>query len=590
MGAFLSLLGGLSQGAGSAYGEIDKAKREEKVKNDAAVSAAILKELQTNDTLDQSAHEALSREYYKRMGVPNKDAEQLIQAHGHIWNEYQQQEKQRQARVNAQTATAPQLQGPEQTSPGGPQLPPTAALPTIPPPPYTPSNPTIGEVRFQEARGRIKAAETDKAQAAREAARQALMGTVEDQIEVLKKYKNTPYEQEVATMLKAVKSGGAGIKSRTLAGTMSGAAVKKELDAQGVDSSGIDPTSSYRGAVDTATGKLLPDSIHETEQQTRAGPASLGSSWIKIFPTDYAGNPTIESAMYVAIRKVNGGAPIGIYPVTELGSTHAAQNFKTIQMRDGTTALVPVTEISTTQKTANGQVVQNVPGGAQVAPPVPGPAATSTGVPAETKPTPGPPVPRTATPSTPLPKAPVSASARAGAPVSIPGAGRAFTPKETEDNYKQYQALATTADRVQQVLQNADLFKSLSSSGKIQLAMSPSGTLQVVSRYSQMNDRERHVAALLTSLKEDINTLRGVYQATGFRGPEAFAALTALAGKPLGDPGVTVDLLKQTLESLNTQRSVIEQALTSHGLEAPKYSQPSAGVPTKSLADIFGKK
>lgn len=184
MGSFNALLAGLATKAGANFKELADDKRKRQEKQDDVVSAAIQKELETNDTLDQSDHEALSREYYKRMGVPNQAADTLIQAHSHIFDRYNQHQKAKQDAQDAATAANPPLQGPDQSSAPTPpsggagpdlgpmpgqQLPQTAALPNIPPPPYQPSNPTIGEAKaaarqplVDEQAARVTAAESAK--------------------------------------------------------------------------------------------------------------------------------------------------------------------------------------------------------------------------------------------------------------------------------------------------------------------------------------------------------------------------------------------------------------------------------------------
>ena len=585
MGSFASLLGGMATGARDAYGEIDKQRRDEEAKNNSLVAEALHKEITTNEQLTPDEQDHLFDQYLQLHGIKDKKVRDgLRNAAG--YHRQALTEAERKAGYGKQQ---PQLGGDQQSAPattvGGadgapdvslPAMPmaPTAGIPQLPAPPYQPK--TAGQLKFEEAQPRIHQAEHDKAEAARQEARAAAIGTIDDKIEILKKYKGDPMEAEVRQLIGAAPKG-AGAKSRALAGTMSGEALKREFNRLGIDSSGINESSSYRASVD-ADGKILPDSVHETEQATRAGTAAIGSSWIKMFPADAVGNPVNESAMYVPIRSVNSGRIIAVYPVSELGSQHAATNYKTVQMKDGSTSLVPVTEVSSTTKTVNGVPVQNsvapgaTPATAQVAPPLPaGPQAqTPTTMAPETRPTPGQPVPRSATPSTPLPK-----RGGVGQPVEIPGAGKAFTPEQTQANQGLYQAVGTTENRLQQVLNNADLLDNPISAARIKIAMSMDTPQQALSRISGLTNREAKVAALFKSLKEDINIIRKQYNATAFRGPQALDAMQGVAGDPLSNPKVTRQVIAQTVESLGAQKKIIENAMKSHNVQLEPYIRPA---------------
>ena len=227
MGSFLPLLGGLSEGASEAYGKYADEKRQTKTANDRLAANAILQDLKTNEEHTPEEQEVLQRHYFKLLGVDNKVADAVV-AH----SSYHRQAMAENARQAGYGKQQPELGGGTLDSAGGtiqgadgapdvslPPMPmaPTAGLPQIPAPPFQPK--TSGQINFEESQPRVIQAEHDKAAAVRQEARDAAIGSIDDKIDILKKYDGTPMEQEVRQLVGAAPKG-VGAKSRALAGTM----------------------------------------------------------------------------------------------------------------------------------------------------------------------------------------------------------------------------------------------------------------------------------------------------------------------------------------------------------------------------------
>jgi hypothetical protein len=73
---------------------------------------------------------------------------------------------------------------------------------------------------------------------------------------------------------------------------------------------------------------------------------------------------------------------------------------------------------------------------------------------------------------------------------------------------------------------------------------------------------------------EDINKLRQPLGNAGFRGPEAFMALIAQAGRPGANPKVTEETLKNTIQMLNVIRAEKAKPLG----KRVEQSQPESGA------------
>lgn len=146
-------------------------------------------------------------------------------------------------------------------------------------------------------------------------------------------------------------------------------------------------------------------------------------------------------------------------------------------------------------------------------------------------------------------------------------------------------------DLIDDIMANKKVLDSLLSAGKIAVASNPDGS-GVLQRTADLNDQEARVAGDFSQLIEHANLLRGPLGATGFRGREAWGALQAQRGKPLGDTRITSQVLtgmRQRLVGLNTadkmvlggggmntapatggrvlSRATIDQAARDHGVD-----------------------
>ena len=374
MGAFLSLLGGLSKGAGEAYGEIDKQRREQKAAQDKAVADAIYKEMTTNEQLLPEQQHHLLGEYLAKSGVTDKKVIKGIQdAYGYHRKALEDQE--------AQSKQAPELPAPQQTTPEGVQLPPTSALPSLPTPPYQAK--TAGQLKFEESRGRVRQAEDDKAEAVREAARRAAEGSLEDKITLFRRYEGTSMEDEVRYMLNMAPRGGQGVASRNVPGQGTrGADLISALKQQGKSTEGVDPGKLYSVSIDR-DGHTIVGWIAKEESAVGTGKEISGAQAKAMgLAQDKGGAAISDGGTYTVLHSQQGGGILGVIPTNQLQTYAQRNNVKVTTDADGNVIAVPVTESTITTKAPVG-----VAPSAAVLPPMPqapgvAPATISGGVPA----------------------------------------------------------------------------------------------------------------------------------------------------------------------------------------------------------------
>jgi hypothetical protein len=116
--------------------------------------------------------------------------------------------------------------------------------------------------------------------------------------------------------------------------------------------------------------------------------------------------------------------------------------------------------------------------------------------------------------------------------------------------------------RVQSLQQRLPLLNNLIDAGRIELHLDSSGFIKaLLNRAMPMSKEEEQLAGDFRTLMEDINLLRGPMGATGFRGPEAFAALQAQRGQLMARPGITSAVLANTLKALQGQSEPIARKL-----------------------------
>lgn len=124
---------------------------------------------------------------------------------------------------------------------------------------------------------------------------------------------------------------------------------------------------------------------------------------------------------------------------------------------------------------------------------------------------------------------------------------------------EQFVARNSAIGLIDNIMANKKVFDSLISSGKIAIASNPDGT-GVIQRAAGLTDQEAQVAGDFEQLIEHANLLRGPLGATGFRGQQAWNALQAQRGKPLGDPRITQQVLggmRDRLVGLNTADKMV---------------------------------
>jgi hypothetical protein len=139
--------------------------------------------------------------------------------------------------------------------------------------------------------------------------------------------------------------------------------------------------------------------------------------------------------------------------------------------------------------------------------------------------------------------------------------GPHITPIQQQRQEAQRGALENTIQLIDKVYPQLDKLNSLVDRGRLQFVYdhnSISSPLQVaetaIANNLPLSEDEASMIANMKSLAEHINTLRGPLGATGFRGPEAFAALQGQAGSLMQRPEITRTVMENSLRALLTQR------------------------------------
>jgi hypothetical protein len=242
---------------------------------------------------------------------------------------------------------------------------------------------------------------------------------------------------------------------------------------------------------------------------------------------------------------------IGLTPPQGVPLDSIEHGFKLAGQADGSTVLVPVTTV-----TERGRGI----GGSTGAP------SPSTGVPVPT----APPAPG---------EAPVAKPASPQASVNPGGAVRvgakSLNPEQVMKASQNAEAYMRTVGRMASVLDRfgkVDM-SSVIKRAQMKIASNPDGTMKlVVADNSKLTPDESSLAADYASLGEDVQLLRAVDQATGFRGQQAFEALLGQRGNMLGNPDVFKKVLKNSMESLVQQLRPMVKTLNESG-------QPVGEVP-----------
>lgn len=152
---------------------------------------------------------------------------------------------------------------------------------------------------------------------------------------------------------------------------------------------------------------------------------------------------------------------------------------------------------------------------------------------------------------------PTASTAPGGVQPGIQGSGRTFekplTPEENLKANQQYGQYNQAINRAQRVIDNSHLLDSLLESGKLELNLHDGILSTLAGRGMKLTPAEAQMITDFNSLKESVNLIRGPLGATGFRGPEAFAALQAQRGGLLKNPQITRGVLQNFIQELQNQ-------------------------------------
>ncbi len=385
MGAFLSLLSGLTQGAGGAYSKISEENRQAKRRKDELLSGSYIKRMEDeNTTPEESA--ILQEEYYRMQGMKPADITRLMEASSYLReatgeNKRRKEEAERQSAITTEQGFGPVPNAQEYglpadfAMPTGPKtnIPQQKTLGDIP-------SRTQGEIKVERELGQKKIAtkqadqlEIDKETNSRDATikqAEAQLGRKLEEHEIQQIFKMYPRAS-----------------TRTMPNTVYGRDYI-QMFPNDVTGQPTDPNAQYRVVLDNATGK--PIHLAPTLAQAR------GAEYIR---------DAESSTGYSRIYRDNAGKLTSaeqhiLPPAAYLPNVSQSRVMKLVPQADGSTALVPVTEGRTSQKA--------IPGGQPPtsAPDAPAPAPGSG--------------PRSGAvnPTSPLPTAPAQIS---GAPAPAPG-------------------------------------------------------------------------------------------------------------------------------------------------------------------------
>lgn len=303
------------------------------------------------------------------------------------------------------------------------------------------------------------------------------------------------------------------------------------------------------------------------------------------YPTDLRGEPTEDGQRYVYVLN-KMGRPVGILP------SDAAPSYsygRPVPGEEPGTAVLPKIERRTgkvTTKVGEGAIPAFVPGALETQTEASTPKVMQRGdvqtieqapssrhikrTPVTGRPTPASPVPQQAQPATSQPT-PASSQASPTPPSS-------FTPQVNphSDGRSFWKPLPPTArlklttDRdsasrtegsLVSLIENSGALDSLLSSGKIQLAISNGNIAATISKGVTLSPAEQKMAENFIFSAEYVNTLRGTSGATGFKGPDAFAKLQGLIGKPMANPEVSRGVMRLTLSAVLGQIAARDVAL-----------------------------
>jgi hypothetical protein len=181
---------------------------------------------------------------------------------------------------------------------------------------------------------------------------------------------------------------------------------------------------------------------------------------------------------------------------------------------------------------------------------------------------------------TPAPSPPPSAGNRLqrGNVTDVANVGRTLSQEQITEGGTRLGVLGMTIGRGANVLNTYDQIispKQLDSflkRAQLQIVSNPASQTKfslVVANKSQLKPEEAQFAADYASLGEDINVMRAITNATGFRGREAFEVLQGQRGNLLGNPDVFKRTLHNSLETIITQMGTLNHSLQKAGYQLP---------------------
>lgn len=577
MGSFASLLGGLATGARDAYGEIDKANRDQQFKNNTLVAEAIHNRLTTDDSLLPEEQDHLFNQYLQLHGIKDKKLiEGLRNAAG-----YHRQALVEHDRKNGYGKQQPELGGGEQVAPetsvGGedgvpatalPAMPmaPTAGLPQLPAPPEGYQPKTAGQLKFEESRGRTKQAADDKNESNRQAARNATSDLMDDKIAKLQEIDANPnltkeYKDNAYAILGIKRPTGGAATLRALSAPIYGHELKTMLGEDTLNGEPIKDDVRYTAM--TSGGKVVGGHIY-TEPTTS-----------KVTIPD-ANSPTGWSMLQVDRTGQVLGTTTGVPPDPRYAPVvRDGQHQVWVDFGDHK-ELKSVGNSSTTQRipssNPNGPRAQVAPPapqgqGPSVAPPIPtAPGPVSTASP-DARPMPGQPIPR--------------AAGGGGSGRTLASQPKGLPPKTKMDTTVGVNATDHAILPMQRMLDNLDILSNPAVAASISFQADPNTgniTSYLTGHALDGNPRAQQFAADVIAATEDINKIRGAFGATAFRGHDAFQAMIAQAGagRLLVNPGVLKATLSKSIWDLQAMRD--EQASFA-GMPLKYNATPSSPLP-----------
>lgn len=580
----LPFLSGLAQGASEAYNNVAEEKRKQKTAQQKLVSDAILKKLETDDTLTPDEHVQLQQHFYKLNGIDDKTAQGLIQASSQFRQAHDEDQRKQVMQSAQDTMSQPAAPLQDAQAPvnglgdlptmgqsgGGSAMKGTAMAPPIP----QFKQQTIGDLNLpQQARKAGQIAAT-QAQAQREA--QLAMMDAEDEYkfnkidEIDKRTDLTPdqkYQRKLIIDPKLATAQGRAGAATFVPAVMSGKDLKARLISEGKtpeEQASVDDKGYYRVALDPTKTKTV--SWFATQPNTYQGKTSLGSMWKSQFATDLGGNPVDDNQLYVPVLSRAGGTPVGVVPETLVNTYTVKNNLKSVQQPDGSTTLVPVTETSQNIKTPQGASA----GTATPATPLPqAPTGTSASS-------------ATPTPKTPLPKA-------GGARVLGPGVtvgGKAMTPKEKVTAEQQADLYNTSIGTIKSLQRDVPVLASLISSGKIGMQVNPDQGVwsAIINKNMPLTPAEARVAAHWQQLADQILELRIPLGAAAGRNAQMMNTIEANKGILTQKPEIIQRMLDNALGEFRNLRTPLATAGKKYGFDVQAEREHAIDEDNKKLS------